>query len=423
MYNLVSALGKSKQYNGRWSSVDISDVSMTQLYHDYSDVLVTITSNFAPTIKRTLDLADIKSANIGNSATFSQFLVANGNTTLPTATDTYVLETKYAIYADAIRAHYKATPINSDGHLISPIPMIDRDWLALQRPAEKYPDFDYELMQKSCLVSINGLFHLSDTDGEKLLVVDGAKSQRIAKTNQVGLTSFREVGDLQFIPITESMVHRRYDDVPLSRFLYIDIGQSIINKTAMLVLGGYLHVLDDLTFHRISDRIYAIDFSNYPLLDRYYESRSIIDLTSLELDVSETNDFTVNTQQLYSDEVLTKYVTLSQSFMVFVNTEDLFVEKQALRRSNLPCKFTSYVEPIYPLIVGCGMLGDYWRVDEDKQWALTVNQNWQNNYQFNTVPRSTLVNVDDARSPHDLYDLGRGHFLKIGTDIRKIVGA
>lgn len=422
MYNLVSALGKSKEYNGRWSSVDISDISMVQLYHDYIQVIVTLTSNFAPTVKLSLDLDELKSGNLSATYTFSEFLTLNGNAALPTFLDTYVLETKYAKYVDAFKAHYKVVPVGPEGHVDSPVPMLDRDWLSLTRSVETYPDFDYDFFQKNCLISVNGMIHLADSDGEQLLVIDGAKSARIANKNQIGIISFREVGELNFIPITEAMVHRRYADVPLSKALYIDIGTSVLNKTAMLVLGGYLIVLDSTTFYRLSDDIYVINLENYPLLERYYESKESIDLSSLGLDASIENEHMVNRNQLYSDEVLTKYATLSQSFIVFVDSEDVFVEKQALPRSRLPGKFTSPVAPVWPLVVGCGAIGDYWSVKEDGQWALTVTKNWQVNYLFNTTLRSNINNVDDAREASNPLDIGRGHFLKIGTDIRKIVG-
>lgn len=417
MYNLVSAIGKSKQYNGRWSAIDISTIPMVQIYNDYSKVIATITSSFAPTVKLSLDLDEVKSVNISSSVAFNDFLINNGNTTLPTSTVLYELSTKYCIYSDAIRARYKIMAVAEDGNINSNIPIPDRDWLSLKKP-----NINYTLFQKSCLVSVNGLIHLTDTDGNQVLVRDGAKSARISKLNQVGITSFRELGELELMPITTSMIHRRYPDIPLNRNMYIDIGPAKPNKTAMLVLGGYLHVLDNTTFHRISDSIFAINFENFPLLERYFESKQFIDLSSLGLDASVQYNAAINMPELLTDDVLIKYATLSQSFLVFINTENMFVENAALKRSNLSGKFTSHIEPIYPLIVGCGLIADYWRVKEDKQWALSMNVNWQNNYLFNTTPLQNLNNVNDARTPENLLDLGRGHFLKIGSDIRKIVG-
>ena len=296
--------------------------------------------------------------------------------------------------------------------------MFERDWLCMTKTG-----INYTLFKNSCLVSVNGFIHMTDTDGTKILVQDGAKSGRIARNNQVGITSFADIGQLEMIPITADMVHRRYTDIPLKTKLYIDIGTPKPNKTAMLVLGGYLHVLDDSTFSRISDSIFTIDFQNFPLLERYYESSQCIDLSSLGLDVHTENPFIVNVEQLYSDEVLTKYATLSQSFLVFIDTDNLFTETHALHHFSVPGMITSHIEPIYPLITGYGALGDYWRVKEDGQWALTITKGWQENYLFQSTGIENLVNVSDTRCPENPANVGRAHFLKIGTDIRAVIGA
>lgn len=418
MYQLVSAIGKLKAQAGRWTSLTVANMTMVQLYQNYDKVIVNLVNNFTPNITVSLDLDEIKSTYVASGLTFSQFLTANSNTVLPTQNKSYSLDTKQCLYSDARRARYKVTPVDPNGFIDSPTLMSDREWLCLQKEG-----IDYNLFHESCLVTVNGMIHLTDTDGEKIYVIDGAKSSKICLNNQVGITSFREVGKMEFLPITEAMIHRRYADVPLNRNMYIDIGTPKPNKIAALVLGGYLHILDESTFYRISDSIFCIDFQNYPLLDRFYESRKYIDLSSLGLDVKPGNEWLVNVPELYSDAVLTKYATLSQSFLVFFDAESLFVEREAVRRSNLPGMFTSYIEPSLPLITGCGAITDYWRVKEDGQWALTVCEGWTDNHLYHTTNENNLVNVMDSRDPIYPVDIGRAHFLRIGTDIRVITGA
>ena len=417
MYQLVSAIGKIKTEAGRWTSLNVANMTMVQLYQNYDKVIVNLVNNFNPNVTVSLDIDEVKSKYIASALTFSQFLTNNGNVVLPTQTKTYSLSTKQCLYSDAIRARYKITPVDPNGIIDSPTLMADREWLCLQKEG-----IDYNLFHQSCLVTVNGMIHLTDTDGSKIFVIDGAKSSKICLNNQVGITSFREVGKLEFVPITESMIHRRYASVPLNRNMYIDIGAPKPNKIAALVLGGYLHILDKSSFYRINDSIFCIDFQNYPLLDRFYESRKYIDLSSLGLDVKEGNEWLVNVDELYSDEVLIKYATLSQSFLVFIDAESLFVEREAVRRSNLPGMFTSYTEPTSPLITGCGAITDYWRVKEDGQWALTVNDGWTDNHLYHTTDENKLVNVMDSRDPINPVDIGRAHFLRIGTDIRVISG-
>lgn len=421
MYQLVSAVGKLRSAGARWKTVDIANVALATLYTQYQEVIATVTNNFF-TGQRALYLSAIRGQQSANTQTLPELFASIGNTALPTTTSLPVIQTKTAIYSDAFRARYKVQVVSPNGHVDSGIPESERHWLALTKAG-----VDYDLFHRSCLVSVNGFFHLTDTNGDRVFVVDGMRSSRLSGRNQLGIYSFREVGALEFIPITESMVHRRYTDVPLKQTLYVDIGTTLAankaGKTAMLVLGGYLHVLDSESFVRISDSIYGINFENLPLRDRYFESLGQIDLSSLGLTHAVGNPEQIAEAELYSDEVLTKYATLSQSFIVFVNNAELFVERVGLGRSPYPCTYVSHIEPKYPLVTGVGKISDYWRVKEDGRWALTVSDGIRNNLMLNTTPAEDLVSYDGSRQPERRIDYGRAHFLKVGTDIQMISGA
>ena len=186
----------------------------------------------------------------------------------------------------------------------------------------------------------------------------------------------------------------------------------------MLVLGGYLHLLDQRCFQRISGSIYAINFRALPLRDRYFESVDVLDLKSLGLEHTPQNEYEISDAQLHSDEVLVKYMTLSQSFLVFVDCENLFVEREVLRRSVTPHRYTSYTDAIYPLITGAGKVSNYWPVKEDGQWSLGVSDGVRGNYLFNTTLQDNITCIDNARDPSNPVELSRAQFIKIGTDVR-----
>lgn len=417
MYELISAIGLPKVGVKRWQEIQISNVPMVSIYSTYESVYLTLKSTFNQNVFLTLDLEEIKARASVLNDTLSQFLVSNGNTTLPTVQGKYTIENKYVKYRDAVRSGYKITPVDQNGILNSPIPYPDRDWLALTKQ-----DTDYHRMQSRCLVSVNGMFHLTDTDGNKLLVVDGAKSRRLCGQTNVGIHSFNNVAELDLIPITDSMIHRRYPDIPLSKVMYIDTGLNLNGKTLGIVLGGYLHILDRKTFYRISDSIVAIEFQNYPILERYFESKKYIDLSSLGLDLDENNPDLVNYPQLTSDIVLRKYATLSQSFLVAINSLDIFVEREELPTSKIPGTFISYNKPVYPLFTGYGRVSEYWVTEEKPFWSLNVVNDQMDNYMFQTFDTSNLNNINNVKDPKDPYEYGRGHYLKIGLSLRTLTG-
>jgi len=410
MYTLVSAIGKSKTPGSRWTSIDIAQLPLADLYRDYEEVYAVLSNPFFAT-NRTLILSQIKEQNAANTFTLPDLLSTIDDEALPTTDDLYHIETSWAKYSDAFRARYKVEPISPIGHIGSTIPASERNWLSLSRR-----NTDYHLFHKSCLVTINGLIHRTDTDGERVYVVDGMKSCRHSGMNQIGITSFREIGDLEFVPITDDMVHRRYVDEPLSERVYLDIGQPKPGKLPMLVLGGYLHLLDERTFFQISDTLYAFSPRNIPWRERYFESKPLIDLSGFELEVFNHNENQVSETELFSDSVIRKYFTLSQSFLVFVNCDHIFSERHQLKRTVLPNMYTSHTEPSFPLLTGYGKLSDYWKTKEDGQWAINIADGIRWNYSFNTAPEPGLISYDSSSPPYNPLERTIASFWKIGSD-------
>jgi hypothetical protein len=415
MYTLVSAIGKRKAVGSRWVSVDISDITLNEIYRDYQEVYAVLSNTFY-TGNRTLLLSSIKNNAMSTEMTLPEYLTSIGNTTLPVITQLYKIETKWVGYNDAFKAHYKIRPTPSNGHVDSTIPLSERDWLSITRP-----NTDYNLFFKSCLISVNGLFHRTDTDGERVYIIDGMKSCRKAGENQMGITSFMKLGELEFLPMTQQMIHRRYSDEPLKQRVYIDIGTAKPGKYPMLVLGGYLYLLDQRSFFQVSDTIYGFNIRNIPWRERFFESRELIDLSSLELEEILHNDNQVVESELYSDSNITKMFTLSQSFLVFIDNPDLFIEYDTLRRSSLANIYTSYTQPKYPLTLGYGRLGDYWSVKEDGQWSVTVQDNIKWNYIFNTVPEGDLISYDNGVTSWDPFEKSRCQFMRIGSDFLTVI--
>lgn len=409
MYTLVSAIGRNLG-NSRWTDINIGAMAFTDIYATYAHVIATLSNPFL-TANVALDLNDLRVAQGSNLSTFNAFLVANGSNTLPTSPTLPVINPKYARYADAFRAGYKITPVNPSAADDAVLPIGDKPDLHLTRA-----NTDYTLLGKSCLATVNGFYHYSDYSANGYYVKDGMKSALISGNNQMGLLSFRELGNIQQIPITASMLYKQDPSQNYKDHVYLDLGQDFGDKEVFIVIGGYLHVLDQNMFQRIGDGLYVINMLRYPLLDRYYESYQHIDLTSLGLVNVQANPTQVEVDAITSDAAIVALLTLSQSFIVVCDATDLFTDKVYVKHGKIPCRYISSVSPIYPLVVGVGKTANYWARADDGLFSLNTIDTFKENRIFNTTDPANLICVADSRLPLDPVNNSDAYMLQIGKD-------
>lgn len=413
VYSLVSALAKSFDTEGRWTAVDIGDVTFSDLYSLYTRVIATLTNPFleAPVA---LELADIREQIGSPSLTFSQFLTANGNTVLPTSDMLPVLTEQTARYMDAFKAGYSVQPIAPNAALDAQLPAADKTWLYLTKAG-----VDFNLFQKYCLVSVNGFLHQIDCDSTSALVMEGNRSAQLSNEATIGIINFQKVSSLTYLPITSEMIYKQTDDQTYRNHMYVDLGQDVSGKGLALVLGGYLHFLDTKTFFRISASAVCIDFNNLPLFERFNESFPYIDYSSLPYQRTKRNVTQFAVDDFLSDENLVAYATLSQSFFVLFDNPELYKDSTYVPASQVVGKLISYSEPTAPLMNGIGKLADYWSVEEDGQWALSVVDNYWWRRVYNTAPLLSQQGISDMRVPTDPVRHSRASFLLIGTDLQQ----
>lgn len=411
MYQLVSAIAKPLSGDGRWRNLDIGNIPLYQLFANYKKVIAVLKNSFF-THQVSFNIENIRAKYGSSSLTIRQFLGENGNKTLLTYDTLPQINTRYARYADGFHADYKIDPTHPTASFDSEMPPSDKTWLRLTKEG-----IDYQHFYESCLVNVNGFYHLTDYSVQAAYVVEGMKCAHKANRNELGILNFESLGKLKFIPITDDMIYKQSDRQELINNCYVDTGVDLSTKTVMLVLGGYLHVLDKRTFYRVSPSSFAIDFSNLPLLERFFESKDVLDLSSLGLERTQANADQISIGQLYSDPCLRKYLTLSQSFFVVLDNPDIFIEEVALRASPFPGVYTSYTSPIYPLRVGAGRHESYWYGVEHGLYSVHVNASLRGNRLFDGVSRKSLISLANEVEPTIPSDNGEVEFLLIGTDI------
>lgn len=411
MYSLVSAVGKPVGGTGRWTALDIGNLTFNQIYANYLRCIATLSNPFDAT-DTALDLATIQFTIADPSVTFNAYLAALGDASLPTTTTLPVLQTSYAKYNDAWRAGYTITPVPPNASPDLPLPPSDKTWLKLTQAG-----VNFDLFNKSCMVSVNGYWHFMAADSTGAYIRDGMVSNTLSNEATCGVWSLAPLGSLQYIDIVPSMIYKQQPSDNLSDGVYINLGVPIGNKTVMLVIGGYLSVLDPSTFIQVGDQTIKIDWNNFPYFDRFFESRGTIDMSSLGLMTAANNPSQVSVADLLSDRAITAYCSLSQSFAVLLDNTEVFVDHKDVRPLKVPGTYISYVDPWYPLITGRGKVSEYWSTFETGQWGLTVINGKIDQRTYYTAVAKELNSLADSRIPAEPFRISPAQFLMLGTDV------
>lgn len=410
MHVLVSAIAQLHSSSSSWAVVNLNDLTLSQIDSMYSDVYLQVANSFWQT-DRTMLFSIVTAGYSERDHTIQQFFIATDTVTLPTIDGIPSIVKGRVKYADAIQAGYK---LERGNYLSNPEyipPSNDADVLIMSKP-----EVDGHIFHKNCLVSINGLIHRTDVDSRYIYVLEAGRSNYHSLRNEVGIINFKDVGELEFHPITPDMLFKAHPLQPFANQVFIQAPAVAAAKTAALVMGGYLFLMDNLTFFRTGENIFCLDTQSIALLDRFFESRKLIDLSALGLEYNGEHDAQISQEQLFSDEVITKWLTLSQSFLVFIDSPNITVERHQLAPTQIAKQYLTYEEPTMPLVAGFGLLQPYWVQEDDDVFSITVGDNVRPHYLFHTAPTVTVTMPADNRIPYNRESYNRAHFLDIESE-------
>jgi hypothetical protein len=409
-YQLVAAKARSKGLDAVWNDVDITTTTIGNLFTSYNSVWLTLSNAALPgNVYLDMDAVRARISAEYHGLTIPQWLVVNDNATLPTSIALPSFALKHVLYSDAWRAGYDIQPIDRFRHDGAQIPYGEKNDLLLSKSG-----VDFETYHRYAMVSVNGFFHRTGASPTGLQVVEGGRTGRISNANAVGIMSFLGIGTLDTIPITPSMIYKTTTDGKLSDHAYVELPYSTEGKTVLLVLGGYLHTLDEV-YTQIGPRSLRININKIAWPERYFDSLTAIDLSSLPLTRNVDNPGHVSVTELFSDEVITAYLSLPQSFIVVVNAQNFFVRKRQVPNSKLPGRFEVPKDtPRFPLIGAWGKIYDYvifpdWGIN-----VLACTENVRQRYQFRTTHWLQNPTIDNSLNTYRPWDWTQAHFLEMG---------
>lgn len=423
MYQIHNAYARKPKSNGLWEEIDLGEMECRTIFSKYTNVFMNVKDDFHPDKIFGVDLSTVMSLFNTYEGTFNQWLQSLGNRTIPVTDGEFVLKKEVVEYEDAVKAQFKITPVSHNGHVDLDLPRGSKHDVLLTKKEIGNNAAYYKKAAKQMLVSIGGYFHFVDHSENGLHIVDGMRTinHQRANTPNIGLTSFNKVGNLKYIPITPEMVYKQDIRDDLYHKAYIKLNEDISDKTFMIVIGGYLHVMDDRVARLAGNNIIAVDFKYIPLHERIFESMKDLDLNHYLHPETGHTELHLDGEYLISDEFLTRYLTMSQSFIIVLDHGELFIEKRQVQPTRIHGQFLSEFYPNLPLVVGHGRMAEYWAVLGNNRWAINVYDSLTDNFVLDSMDTQKGIAYIGNRYPLRRTDYSRGQLWEIGRYSLKVL--
>lgn len=409
MYTYLSSRLLPNETNAQWVEKDISQAIVKEIFIQYREIYLQLDRDGAAIF---VDLNQLRAKYASYNNRLSVLLQSLGNTGLDTVAGFPQGQNYYAVYQNAFRVGYSAKLAERG---IYHAPGYPRELLPDIELSRELQETDLSLLHSHCLVSVNGYYHMTDTDGKRAWIVDGGKSSQAAATGHIGIYSFMSIGQLHKEALDIAAIEPSDTGKPLFEGAILHTTRPVDNQSFFLVLGGYLVFPQPQVFWQITETSFGIRLKELRYLERISESLRYINLDSLQLTASDIHQQLLNIDELTSDAVIRRYFGLSQSYFVSVDAPPLFVNKKFLRQMKAPGIFTAFQEPRYPLIMGSGRAVEYWKVNEGHYWAVSAADSFYRNYIFDRQHLRTLSNVTPSNSFDRPFFYSQGLLLEVGV--------
>lgn len=410
-YEIQKVLARGRGRNVKWELLtEYYDLPLSKLSSDYVNVVIELNHPTFETTKH-FYFEDVVETISDFKQTFGEWITSMQGQSFPFKDGEPVVKYIPVDHSDVWMAGFNVEMTKMGSHPENDWPRSHKRDLLVTHPTSSIKD-----IFNHCIVSVNGLLHRTSYSEYGLYVVDGAHGKHESDKVQMALTSFDGIGKVEQINITSDMVFKPTETLPLYESTYINLGVPTEGKTLLLSLGGYLHVLDK-TYLSLGDGLVKIDFNNYPMIQRYYESKDLIDVSGLEYTEFSGNPDQRMVKELLESEVWIKQLLdLSQTFAILIDTPSIVFSKQIIEKSNLPGTFYHHSKPRLPLMSQRGKLKEYWAKEDDGIWVINCDTNLLPNYQFEQGFYRDLYSVTPHKVPYKPFIYDRGFLLDIGIE-------
>lgn len=369
MYHLVTAVLKERNTNKPWSEVDLGNVTVRDFLKNYISGYVVLTNNSLPG-EHIVDYMTFLTGNLPQpliNISFTQWLALINNRVLPVIKEPDFVYGE-AWYSDASKANWsieRAHPISPSNENYTQADLTDG---LLIKPSVSMDTFgDY------ILATQNGLLHYSYPTDRGLKVRDLTKSFYSSNKQNVGLLSFTDIGKVTQIPITIANLIPVDPTDNMMREFHVDTNMDLTGKTVWISVGGYLHTdISEVFAVNTESGLIGVNLGKVDIARRIAHSSQLIDLSSLGIFQPEWSPTTFELKELKSHVVMQRYLTLSQSFVIVIDTQNITVENEELEYTGIVGIYKCPKRRSYAIVNQYGLFQYYApsKIDDD---AMGVN--------------------------------------------------
>jgi len=378
------------QTSNLWEQIDISNISLRDLFANYRPIEVPLLDIFSN--EKTLLLHSYETELKYSTLTLSKWLVSIANLALIT-TDGFPTYKEVTVPYVPLAYHKGTLTLAKEGyHPTQKVPYDDLNDLVVD-----FAELDNKTMQDACLFSVNGFFLTTKYHTYGVRINRAGDMIRKSKEGIGGFLLFNNVGSIKQVPITKDMVYKVDDTKSYFERLIINTKESLRNKTVGIVIGGYLHLLDDVV-NVMGDNSITVSLRNFNLVERIKQSRGYLDLPFEGIDDISGG---IPTSNLYSDQAVLDYMTMDYSFIVIIDNAEVYTERGAVSSAAMAGTY------IIPDSINLGFLTDqigrgidYWPKWECGQWALKTTADMLETMLEETTSWKALTKLTDAAVPY-----------------------
>lgn len=340
MLNYIRAYVKKDNH---WREEDISNRTILELKSNYQNVLVVATYN-TETTERGIDFNNNRyalSTAVGTDTLNDWIQSVNVETLIFDFNRVSFNSVKCIRHRNLDDMPVKVEGANSLLGEDVPIPIGMKKDLMITSSSAEYTEFSTENISRNMLLAINGRICKTDYVDGRTFVLD-AFNKVWDGGNVISAIDFTDVGGLEQSNITSDMVKvvpQSPTDISMNRQrCVVDIPEVIgVDVTPIIVLDGYLHILDG-TYKRLSKDKMLINVNIELALKRASKFKQI---EHLFVDYANVRHKGIDGS---SFDVL-KYLDETDSFMVFVKSSDLCIYREPLQQTNTYGGYEHYRAP------------------------------------------------------------------------------
>ena len=372
MYTYVSSWVKPARDNAPYSNVSLSQLRLGSILKGYLDGYIELTN---PGLSKNvfLDLQNLRrdKVPIDLTLTLNGWLASIGSLALSVTVDRPEYSTTRVLSRDAVLADFKVELCEPNKPPEGDASVGNKTNLYVSNPFARGAT-----LQRRVLTTVNGFLHRNYPYRNGVQVTDGGRSMLHAGSNNVGLLSFEHVGDIKQIPIKPEMLNKYTPATPFNNTVMIDLDVNLTNRSIILSLGGYMFVSPSFV-NVVSDEsgLIEVQLSHIDIPLKLLQSFEYMDLSEVglvEIDKDNRDFGRIRKSDVVSDIAVKKWLTMSQSFVVVVDTPLLTVEKIPTQKTGIYGCYETHTNPYLPLIDNYGRLQEYWVKQQNDAWVILV---------------------------------------------------